>query len=251
MENFISSAFDGKRGANPYRSGVLIGNYVEDMFGLDLKKKYGNNLRRSADFNALTESQDNYRWPKYALKQLGQPGNDLTMSCNMNYDLNIDFTRNKLEDFKTLSKPNEYSLDNKNVFMPDEIKIMKYQKSLEDEKNNIIQKESIETQSQNALSQLNAKDASTILFTKKSGLSGNLMFGHGQQNTFNKNSLVSVNDLSYSQHIPTKTFLNNDNDFESTLKINRNKDKDFMDWGYRRYREYGFFTKKFDKKKEE
>lgn len=249
MENFISSAFDGKRGPNPYRSGVLIGNYVEDMFGLDLKQKYGNNLRRSADCTGLSEKQDNYRWPKYTLKQLGQPGNDLTMSCNMNYDLNIDFSRNNPEDFKTLSKFNEYSLDNKNIFMPDEIKIMKYQKSVEDEKNNIIPKETIETQSQNALSQINAKDAGTLLYTKKSGLSGNLLFGHGQQNNFNKNSLVSINDLSYSQHIPTKIFLNNNNEFESTAKINGKNDKDYMDWGYRKYREYGFFTKKFDKKK--
>jgi len=30
---------------------------------------------------------------------------------------------------------------------------------------------------------------------------------------FNKNSLVSVNDLSYSQHIPTKEFLNNSNEY--------------------------------------
>ena len=249
MENVLSSAFDGKRGSNPYRSGVLIGNYVEDMFGLDLKQKYGNNLRRSADCTGLSESQDNYRWPKYSLKQLGQPGNDLTMSCNMNYDLNIDFSRKNPEEFKTLSKFNEYSLDNKNIFMPDEIKILKYQKSLEDEKNGVIQKENIITQSQNALSQINAKDASTLLYTKKAGLSGNLLFGHGQQNKFNKNSLVSTNDLSYSQHIPTKEFLNNDNEFESTVKINRNKARDFVDWGYRKYREYGFFTKKFDKKK--
>ena len=26
-------------------------------------------------------------------------------------------------------------------------------------------------------------------------------------------------------------------------------DKDYSDWGYRKYREYGYFTKKFDKKK--
>ena len=243
-----SSIFSGQRGPNPYRSGVLIGNYVEDMFGLDLKQKYSN-LRRSADFQNYSEKQDQYCWPKYTIKQLGQTGNDLTMSCNMNYDLNIDFNRNKVEDFKNLSKPNEYSLDNKNIFMPDEIKVVKYQKTLEDEKNQIIQKENIITQSQNALGQLNAKDANRILFTKKSGLSGNLLFGHGDQNTFNQNDMASVNDLSYSQHIPTKTFLNSSNEFQSTLKVNAQKDKDFLDWGYRRYKEYGFFTKKFDKKK--
>ena len=245
-----SSNFSGQRGPNPYRSGVLIGNYVEDMFGLDLKQKYGN-LRRSADYTNLSEHQDQYCWPRYKLEQLGKTGNDLTMSCNMNYDLNIDFSRKNPEDFKNLKKSNEYAVDNKNIFMPDEIRIMKYKQSLEDENNHIIRKETMDTQSQNALSQINAKDASTILFTKKTGLSGNLLFGHGQQNTFDKNSLVSVNDLSHNQHIPTKIFLNNDNEFKSSFKMNAPLDKDFSDWGYRKYREYGFFTKKFDKKKKQ
>ena len=35
-----SAIFNRNVGTNPYRSGVLIGNYVEDMFGLDLRKKY-------------------------------------------------------------------------------------------------------------------------------------------------------------------------------------------------------------------
>jgi len=179
----LSSNFTGQRGTNPYRSGVLIGNYVEDMFGLDLKQRYGN-TRRSVDCTGISEKQDQYRWPKYKLEQLGHPGNDLTMSCNMNYDLNIDFSRKNPDDFKTLKKFNEYSLDNKNVFMPDEIKIMKYKKSVEDEKNDIIRKETMESQSQNALSLINAKDANTILFTKKTGLSGNLLFGHGCQKKF-------------------------------------------------------------------
>ena len=244
-----SSLYTGKGGSNPYRSGVLIGNYVEDMFGLDLKQKYGN-LRSSADITGISENKDRYRWPVYTKEQLGFPGNDLTMSCNMNYDLNIDFSRKRPEEFKTLSKPNEYSLDNKNIYMPDEIKITKYQKSLEDQKNNIIPKETIETQTQNALSQINAKDAGTLLFTKKTGLNGNLLFGHGAQNNFNKSRLVSINDLVYTQRIPTKEFLNNNNnEFKSTFKLNPPKDKDFSDWGYRKYREYGFFTKKFDKKK--
>ena len=222
--------FTGQRGPNPYRSGVLIGNYVEDMFGLDLQQKYGN-LRRSADYTKLSENQDEFRWPKYKLEQLGKTGNDLTMSCNMNYDLNIDFSRKKPEDFKNLKKSNEYSVDNKNIFMPDEIRIMKYKKLLEDEKNNIIRKENMETQSQNALSQINAKDASTLLFTKKTGLSGNLLFRHGDQQNINKE------------------FINNQNEYKRSFKMNAPLDKDFSDWGYRKYREYGYFTKKFDKKK--
>ena len=166
----------------------------------------------------------------------------------MNYNLNIDFKRNKLEDFNPLIKPTEVHL-NKNIFLPDEIKIMKYQQSLEDQKNNTIRKDTMESQTQNALGQINAKDASTILFTKKTGLSGNLLFGHGDQNKFDKNDLVTINDLCYNQRIRTKEFLNKKEEFKSTFKLNPPTDKDYSDWGYRKYREYGFFTKKFDKKK--
>ena len=239
-----SAIFNRNIGTNPYRSGVLIGNYVEDMFGLDLRKKY-NNTRRSMN---ISETQAQYKWPVYSEEQLGKPGNDLTMSCNMNYDLNIDFKRKKLEDFNPLIRPSEVNL-NKNIFLPDEIRIMKYKNSLEDQKNNIIRKDTMESQTQNALGQINAKDASTILFTKKTGLSGNLLFGHGDQNKFDKNDLVSINDLCYNQKIRTKEFLNNNKEYKSSFKLKPSLDKDFTDWGYRKYREYGFFTKKFDKKK--
>lgn len=243
-----SAIFTGKLGPNPYRSGVLIGKYVEDMFGLDLKQKYGN-LRHSVDSKNISEKQDQYRWPVYKREQLGRIGNDLTMSCNMNYNLNIDFTKKNPEDFKVLKDTDELSLDNKNIFLPDEVRIVKYQKSLEDQKNNIIPKETVETQTQNALSKIIGDEAKNTLYSKKTGLGGNLLFGHGCPKNFNKNSLVSVSDLSYNQHIPTKVFLDNNNDFKSTFKLNPDNDRDYADWGYRKYREYGFFTKKFDKKK--
>ena len=66
--------------------------------------------------NYLSESRDKYRWPEPSERDIGKPGNDMTMSCNMNYDLNIDFKRNKLEDFKPLVKPTEVNL-NKNIFV--------------------------------------------------------------------------------------------------------------------------------------
>ena len=240
-----SAIFNRNIGTNPYRSGVLIGNYVEDMFGLDLRKRYSNPNRT----RNISETKAQFRWPVYSPEQLGKTGNDLTMSCNMNYDLNIDFKRNKLEDFNPLIKPSEVNL-NKNIFLPDEIKIVKYQKSLEDQKNNIIPKDTMESQTQNALGQINAKDACNILFTKKTGLSGNLLFGHGDQNKFDKNDLASVNDLCYNQRIRTKEFLgNNTNEFKSSFILKPPMDRDYSDWGYRKYREYGYFTKKFDKKK--
>ena len=239
-----SAIFNRNVGTNPYRSGVLIGNYVEDMFGLDLRKKY-NNPRRSMD---ISETKAQYRWPVYSEEQLGKPGNDLTMSCNMNYDLNIDFKRKKLEDFNPLIRPSEVNL-NKNIFLPDEMKLMKYKQNLEDQKNNIIRKDTMESQTQNALGQINARDATNVLFTKKTGLSGNLLFGHGDQNTFDKNKLISMNELCYDKRIRTKEFLDHNTEYKSSFKLKPPMDKDFSDWGYRKYREYGFFTKKFDKKK--
>jgi len=107
----------------------------------------------------------------------------------------------------------------------------------------------METQTQNALGQINAKDTSTILYTKKTGISGNLLFGHGDQNKFEKNDLVTINDLTYNQRIRSKEFFDQNNEYKGTLKLKPPMDKDFTDWGYRKYREYGFFTKKFDKKK--
>ena len=37
--------YTGNTSDNPYRTGVLIGNYVEDMYGLDLKEKYIRNSK--------------------------------------------------------------------------------------------------------------------------------------------------------------------------------------------------------------
>ena len=102
-----SAIFNRNIGTNPYRSGVLIGNYVEDMFGLDLRKRYSNPNRT----RNISETKAQFRWPVYSPEQLGKTGNDLTMSCNMNYDLNIDFKRNKLEDFNPLIKPSEVNLN--------------------------------------------------------------------------------------------------------------------------------------------
>ena len=241
----MSSSLYAGRGGNPYRSGVLIGNYVEDMFGLDLKQKYG---KLSTSYNNLSEHRDQFRWPIYTKEQLTSPGNDLTMSCTMNYDLNIDFKKNSTKDYENFGKIPTSTLD-KNAFLPDEIKMQSYLKQLEDEKNCTVAKENVEDITNNTLRRLNANDAGTILFTKKTGLSGNLLFGHGEQNKFDRNDLASVYDLSHNQRIPTKDFLDNNYELKSSFKMAPPPDKDYYDWGFRKYREYGRFTKKFDKKK--
>ena len=66
---------------NPYRSGVLVGNFVEDMYGLDHKRAYKTRTNpQSPNFDSkknfcfeknessknqnISEHTDKYRWPK-------------------------------------------------------------------------------------------------------------------------------------------------------------------------------------------
>lgn len=250
---------------NPYRSGVLIGNYVEDMYGLDHKNIYkfksapqsptqdSKNkfyFRNECTKNQnISEMTDKYRWPKFSKEMLHNPGNELTMTCTSNFDLNIDFNRKNVQDFMTLSKANEYVLDNKNAFLPDEVKVETFQKLNEDLKKGIITPPSVFSETQKALKQNHINDTNGFLYTRKSGLDSKLLFGHGCQKNFKKNDLASVYHLSINRKIPTKTFFDSHWKLEENFKHYPKKDRDYIDWGYRRYKEYGKFTKKFDKKK--
>lgn len=121
-----------KRGNfNQYRQGVLISNYVEDMYGMDLKSKY----RREDEVEKsypISEFTDKYKWPELSQRDIKITGNELTMTCNSNFDLNIDFNKKNCSDFLTLAKDNEYVLDNKNAFLPNEIKSEFQLKALND-----------------------------------------------------------------------------------------------------------------------
>ena len=76
-----------------------------------------------------------------------------------------------------------------------------------------------------------------------------LLFGHGCQKNFKKNELASVYHLTINRKIPTKTFLDSHWKLDENFKHFPKKDRDYYDWGFRKYKEYGKFTKKFDKKK--
>ena len=250
--------YEGNTSDNPYRTGVLIGNYVEDMYGLDLKHIYktkssphsqppcSNEVSKNQN---ISEHTDKYRWPKFSKEMLHNPGNELTMTCTSNFDLNIDFNRKNVKDFMTLSKANEYVLDNKNAFLPDEVKVENFQKLNEDIKKGIITPPSVFSETQRALKQNHIKDTNGFLYTRKSGLDNKLLFGHGCQKNFKKNDLASVYHLSINRKIPTKTFLNSHWKLDENFKHFPKKDRDYSDWGFRKYKEYGKFTKKFDKKK--
>ena len=251
---------------NPYRTGVLIGNYVEDMYGLDHKLAYRNNIsnpqspslcknklcfhkNENQKNQIISEHSDRFRWPTFSKEMLHNPGNELTMTCTSNFDLNIDFNRKNVQDFMTLSKANEYVLDNKNAFLPDEVKVENFQKLNEDIIKGIITPPSVFSETQRALKQNHIKDTNGFLYTRKNGLDSKLLFGHGCQKNFKKNDLASVYHLSINRKIPTKTFLDSHWKLDENFKNFPKKDRDYSDWGYRKYREYGKFTKKFDKKK--
>ena len=137
MYSLTSSKF------NPYRQGVLIGNFVEDNFGLSNKLKQMSQTVTDRRNEIKSESQDKYRWPYVTPEMFHKDENELTMTCNSNFDLDVDFTRKNLNDFEGLKKKNEYVLDNKNSFLPAQIKSEYYQKKYENEKNNIIPKDNI------------------------------------------------------------------------------------------------------------
>ncbi len=259
-----SLIYTGNTSDNPYRTGVLIGNYVEDMYGLDLKQKYKRNsqtptyhLRTEINYentknnNYISEHTDRFRWPQFSKEQLHNRGNELTMTCTSNFDLNIDFNRKNVQDFMTLSKANEYVLDNKNAFLPDEVKVENNQKLDEEIKQGIIKPPTVFSETQRALKHNHIKDTNGILYTRKNGLENKLLIGHGCQKLFNKNDLASVYHLSLNRKIPTKTFLDPHWKLDKPFHKFPPLDRDYSDWGYRKYKEYGKFTKKFDKKKKE
>ena len=262
-----SLIYSGNTSDNPYRAGVLIGNYVEDMYGLDLKEKY-KKMSKSPSFNIrsqkiidnqknnninynISEHMDQFRWPKFIKEQLHNPGNELTMSCTSNFDLNIDFNRKNVKDFMTLSKANEYVLDNKNAFLPDEVKVENYQRLDEEIKQGILKPPTIFSETQRALKLSHMNDTNGYLYTRKNGLENKLLVGHGSQKFFNKNDLASVYHLSWNRKIPTKVFLESHWKLDTPFHKCPKTDRDYIDWGYRKYKEYGRFTKKFDKKKKE
>ena len=245
--------YTGRGTDNPYRTGVLIGNFVEDMYGFDLKQKYDDESKSQSERRNrnISEQKDRFRWPAYAKEELFNPGNELTMTCTSNFDLNIDFNRKNVKDFMTLSKANEYVLDNKNTFLKSEVKVENFQRLNEERNKGLIQPPSVFSETQKVLKNNHIYDTNGILYSRKNGLKGNLLLGHGCQKMFDKNDLASVYHLTLNRNIPTKTFLDPHWKLDQPYKKLPPLDRDYSDWGFRKYKEYGRFTKKFDKKKKE
>lgn len=179
--------------SNPYRHGVLMGNFVEDIIGQDLKQNFeaeSTQAQYSHNANPVYQSEkmDAFQWPQLKEQHIKYPGNDLTMKCNSNFDLNIDFTKKNIEDYLRLEEKNKYELNDKNIFLPGQIKA-------ENDINNMTgmsNQKDINMETQNILKNYHVNDSRGVLFTKKSGLVKNLFFGHGDQRNFDKNEYSST-----------------------------------------------------------
>jgi hypothetical protein len=174
---------------NPYRQGVLIANYSEDKFGLDLKEKFEREEQNKV-IN-ISEKTDKYRWPQLKEQHIITPGNELTLKCNNNFDLNIDFTTKNAEDYlKLQEKLNpSFQLNDKNIFLPSEIKSEKQTRSITEGFGESSLKDTI----QDRLKQFHQDDTNGVLYSKKSGLVKTLFFGHSvDQKKFNDCEYASV-----------------------------------------------------------
>lgn len=249
-----------KEYVNPYRTGVKIGNYNEDLFGEELSEKY-KGIRIDPKMY-ISENHGQYTNPK----QRPQTANcrirvnDLTMPQTSNFDMNIDFTNKNFEDYMKLQKRNEFILDDKNQFYKEEIKQQKIENSNNNyhnrpkssycqryKQNDTIYDTKLIDETQKVLSQTNMKDAAGVLVTKDYGLKGNLFFGHGKPtNDFYKNEYATTNQLAYQEREKTDKFLNPKYKIKNNFKFQPKKEYDNKDWNFRNYRHYDRFTKSFD-----
>jgi hypothetical protein len=176
---------------NPYRHGVCIGNYVEDIFGEDLKKKQ--EIQASSKENYSTEKMDKYKWPEYKEIHIKDSGNDFTKNHNTNFDFNIDLTAKNIEDYLKLQDTNLFQLQDKNSFVPDQHKSETQMKKMQESISGEFSPNDIFKETQTKLKSFHQKDTRGLLYTKKSGLVKNLYFGHGlDQKNFTKNEYAST-----------------------------------------------------------
>lgn len=247
MNTFYSTTTRGN--FNPYRHGVLIGNFVEDIFGTDLQKRFRSESQGpSTKKFPISEMVDKYRWPQHRQMDVITPGNDLTMPCNSNFDLNIDFTKKNCEDFLKLAKDNEYVLDNKNAFLPNEIKAEFQAKKFYETMTGFKMPKDICSETQRRLKEFHMRDTKGVLYSKKQGLSGNLLFGHGMdQKKFKTNEFASTYHLTMNKKERTDTFYNPKYRVKSPFMHQPKTFYDSKDWGFRKFKTYEDFTKRFDK----
>ena len=259
---------------NPYRSGVKIGNYNEDLFGKELaeKAKEIDYKRPKTAKNYISESMDQYRWPKQNSNTMHNFGNNLSKTNKSNFDLNIVFSKQNFDDYMKVYQRNEenpYILEDKNSFTKDEYNVKQrlnqYNKSIKSRPNSAMGRtnnsykkfysdgpyqdanDEIIEETQKKLGRAHIQDNMGIYNNEEKGIKTYLLMGHGCQNRFQKTEYASMYDLTMSRKEKTDRILDPHykivEDFKPYPKIG----PDFVDWGYRKYKIIGEATNKFNK----
>jgi hypothetical protein len=259
---------------NPYRSGVKIGNYNEDLFGKELAEKY-----KKPDYNRpntakiyVSESMDQYRWPKSNANTMRDFGNNLSKTNKSNFDLNIVFNKQNFDDYMKVYQKNEqnpYILEDKNKIGKNEFEVKqekdKYNKSIQRPqsanpfgRNNKTKKfysdgpyqdanEQIIEQTQKNLGLAHIQDNLGIFNDQEKGIKNYLKMGHGCQNRFQKTEYASMYDLTISKKEKTDKILDPHYRIVNEYKEFPKASPDFVDWGYRKYKIVGDAVNKFNK----
>ena len=212
---------------NPYRSGVKIGNYNEDLFGKELAekaKKIDYNRPQTAR-NYISESMDQYRWPKQNSNTMYNFGNNLSKTNKSNFDLNIVFNKQNFDDYMKIyqrTEQNPYILEDKNQFTKDEYNVRQrknlYNKSIQGRPQSAYGRsvnykkfysdgpyqdanEEIIEETQKKLGRAHIQDNEGIYNNEEKGIKNYLLMGHGCQNRFQKTEYASMYDMKKKKQL--------------------------------------------------
>ena len=261
---------------NPYRSGVKIGNYNEDLFGKELAEKAKQidyNRPKTAN-NFISESMDQYRWPKQNENTMHNFGNDIAKTNKSNFDLNIVFNKQNFDDYMKVYQRNEqnpFILEDKNQFAKDEYNVKQrrnlYNKNMQrrpQSANRIIGNNKIKTfysdgpyqdaneeiieETQKRLGRAHIQDNVGIFNIDEKGINNYLLMGHGCQKNFQKAEYASMYDLTMSRKEKTDKILDPHYRIVGDFKEYPKPNPDFVDWDFRKYKIIGEATNKFNKK---
>ena len=225
---------------NPYKHGVLIGNYVEDIFGQDLVKKYQIEKEYS---NYISETTDKFKNPCLV------PNKNIRVTpqekVKPNFDFNINFSKKTIQDIKDQidlqdKQADHLQLSASNLSISQREKIMeKFQELPEEIKHDL--KPQVE--------KFVNKDLVGLYFTNKTGLANHLLKGHGpNQENFKSRENISVKGLTIDKKERTDTIFN---PHYSTVEKFSFPEKFKAKETIRerpKYRHYDEFTRTFDKK---
>ena len=259
---------------NPYRSGVKIGNYNEDLFGKELaeKAKQIDYNRPNTVKNFISESMDQYRWPKQNENTMHNFGNDIAKTNKSNFDLNIVFNKQNFDDYMKVYQRNEqnpFILEDKNQFAKDEYNVKQrrniYNKSIQkrpQSANGIVRNykkfysdgpyqdanEEIIEETQKKLGRAHIEDNVGIFNIDEKGIKNYLLMGHGCQKRFQKTEYASMYDLTMSRKEKTDKILDPHYRIVGDFKEYPKPTPDYVDWDFRNYKIIGEATNKFNKK---